>query len=150
MTWPWHSSTGTVATFWKWNRINTIVLIYTTTTERLALWCWRPLSIIFQLYGGGNRSIRRKPSPAASHWQTLSHNVISSTPRLIGIRTQTTAGYSRINRSISSWFFFSFDSNCIIYCSCGDIYFACMHPPHKSHYASLDVHEIGYASIISF
>jgi hypothetical protein len=25
--------------------------------------------------------------PAVSHWQTLSHNVISSTPRLSGIRT---------------------------------------------------------------
>jgi hypothetical protein len=31
--------------------------------------------------------------PAASHWQTLSYNVISSTPHLIGIRAQTTAGY---------------------------------------------------------
>jgi hypothetical protein len=25
--------------------------------------------------------------PAASHWQTLSHNVVSSSPRLGGIRT---------------------------------------------------------------
>ena len=25
--------------------------------------------------------------PAASHWQTLSHNVVSSTPHLSGIRT---------------------------------------------------------------
>jgi hypothetical protein len=25
--------------------------------------------------------------PVASHWQTLSHNVVSSTPRLSGIRT---------------------------------------------------------------
>jgi hypothetical protein len=25
--------------------------------------------------------------PASSHWQTLSHNVISSTPRLSGIRS---------------------------------------------------------------
>ena len=31
--------------------------------------------------------------PAASHWQILSYNVISNTPRLIGIRAQTTAGY---------------------------------------------------------
>jgi hypothetical protein len=26
-------------------------------------------------------------SPAASHWQTLSHNVVSKTPRLRGNRT---------------------------------------------------------------
>ena len=29
-----------------------------------------------------------KHQPAASHWQTLSHNVVSSTPHLSGIRTQ--------------------------------------------------------------
>jgi hypothetical protein len=29
----------------------------------------------------GNRITRRKPRPAASHWQTLSHNFVSSTPR---------------------------------------------------------------------
>ena len=39
--------------------------------------------------GGGNRSTRRKPSTCRSHWQTLSHNVVSCTPRLNGIRTQT-------------------------------------------------------------
>jgi len=26
--------------------------------------------------------------PVASHWQTLSHNVVSSTPHLCGIRTR--------------------------------------------------------------
>jgi len=30
--------------------------------------------------------------PAASHKQTLSHNVVSSTPRLSGIRTHTVSG----------------------------------------------------------
>ena len=33
-----------------------------------------------QFIDGGNRSTRRKPRPAASHQQTLSHNVVSSTP----------------------------------------------------------------------
>ena len=32
--------------------------------------------------------------PAASHWQTLSHNVVSSTPRLSGIRTHNVSGDS--------------------------------------------------------
>jgi hypothetical protein len=30
--------------------------------------------------GGGNQSTQREP-PAASHWKTLSHNTVSSTPR---------------------------------------------------------------------
>ena len=32
--------------------------------------------------------------PAASHWQLLSHNVVSSTPRLSGIRTHHISGDS--------------------------------------------------------
>ena len=46
-----------------------------------------PLSIIFQLYRGGELywQIKRENTenhrPAASHSQTLSHNVASSTPR---------------------------------------------------------------------
>ena len=31
-------------------------------------------------------------SSAASHWQTLSQNVVSSTPHLIGIRTHNLSG----------------------------------------------------------
>ena len=30
--------------------------------------------------------------PVASHWQTLSHNVVSSTPCLRGIQTQNVSG----------------------------------------------------------
>jgi hypothetical protein len=30
--------------------------------------------------------------PAASHWQTLSHNIVSSTPRLNGIQTHNVSG----------------------------------------------------------
>jgi hypothetical protein len=36
----------------------------------------------FQLYrGGGNGVHGENQWPAASHWQTLSHNIVSSTPR---------------------------------------------------------------------
>jgi hypothetical protein len=54
---------------------------------------------------GGNRSTRRKPQypeetavpggnhrPAVSDWQTLSHNFVSSTPRLSGARTHSFSG----------------------------------------------------------
>ena len=39
---------------------------------------------------------------AASHWQTLSHNVVSSTPRLYGIRTRN-VGEDRYTDCIGSY-----------------------------------------------
>ena len=41
--------------------------------------------------------------PAASHWQTLSHNVVSSTPHLNGIRTHDVSGIKNLlcNASMS-------------------------------------------------
>jgi len=38
--------------------------------------------------GGGNRSTRRNHRPVTSHLQTLSHNVVSSTPCLSGTHSQ--------------------------------------------------------------
>ena len=39
--------------------------------------------------GGGNQSTRREKNhrPTANKGQTLSHNIVSNTPRLSGIRT---------------------------------------------------------------
>ena len=47
----------------------------------LELWCLMPLSVIFLLYHSGEETgvPRENHRPAASYWQTLSHNV-SSTP----------------------------------------------------------------------
>ena len=33
-----------------------------------------------------------KQRPAASHWQTVSHNVVSSTPRPSGVQTHNVSG----------------------------------------------------------
>ena len=46
--------------------------------------------VISCFIGGGNRSIQWKP--LTCHRQTLSHNVLSSTPRLSGVRTHNISG----------------------------------------------------------
>ena len=60
----------------------------------LGLWHLMPLSTIFQLYCGGE-FYRRKPEypeKTTNLSQTLSHNFVSSTPRLSGIQTHNVTG----------------------------------------------------------
>jgi len=37
--------------------------------------------VVVSFIGGVNRSTRGNQRPAGSHWQSLSHNAVSSTPR---------------------------------------------------------------------
>jgi hypothetical protein len=56
--------------------------------NRYGLWCLSPLSTIFKLYTSRRSVLLVEENgvsgenhwPAASHWQTLSHNVVTSTP----------------------------------------------------------------------
>ena len=48
------------------------------------------VAVIF--IGGGNRSTGENHLPATSHWQTLSHNVVLSTPHRGGIQTYNVSG----------------------------------------------------------
>ena len=57
------------------------------------LWCLKPLSTIFQSYCNGQFYWWRKPQICRkSRWQTLSQNVVLTTPRLSGIRTHNVSG----------------------------------------------------------
>ena len=69
-------------------------LLFNVDIYNRELWYLTSLSTIFKLYrggqvffGGGNGVPGENHQPTGSHRKTLSHNVVSSTPRLSGIRT---------------------------------------------------------------
>ena len=57
-------------------------MVFNTTFNNISVISWQSVLLVEE-----TRVPRENHRPAASHWQTLSHNVVSSTPRLIRIQT---------------------------------------------------------------
>jgi len=55
--------------------------VFNTTFNNISVKSWR--SVLLEETGVSRENHR----PAASYWKTISHNVVSSTPCLSGIRT---------------------------------------------------------------
>ena len=62
-------------------------MVFNATFNNSSVISWRSILLVEET--GVPRENQR---PAASHLQTLSYNVVSSTPRLSGIRTHNVSG----------------------------------------------------------
>jgi hypothetical protein len=72
------------------------VMVFNATINNILVISWRSVLLVEETGVPGENH-----SPAASHWQTLSHNVVSSTPFLSGIQTHNVKG-DRVDR-VSEW-----------------------------------------------
>jgi len=64
-----------------------MVMVFNATFNNISFISWRSV-----LLEEETRVPRENNRPVASHWQTLSHNVVSITPRMGGIRTHNVSG----------------------------------------------------------
>jgi hypothetical protein len=65
-------------------------MIYYATSNNISAISWWSVLLAGETVVPGENN-----QPAASHWYTLSHNVTSSTPRLIEIPTNSVSGDRR-------------------------------------------------------
>jgi hypothetical protein len=63
------------------------IMVFNATFTNISVVSWWTVSLV-----GETGVPRQNNQPVASYWQTLSHNVISCTPRLCGIRTHNFRG----------------------------------------------------------
>ena len=59
-------------------------MVFHATFNNISVISWRPVLLVEETRASG-----KNHRPAASQWQSLSHNVVSSTPRRSSIRTTT-------------------------------------------------------------
>jgi len=62
-------------------------MVFNTTFNNISVISWGSVWLVEETGVPG-----RNHQPSTSHWQTLSHNVASSTPRLSGFRTHNVIG----------------------------------------------------------
>ena len=60
-----------------------MVMVFNATLNNISVISWKSVLLVEE-----TEVPRENHGPVASHWQTLSHNVVSSTSDLSGIRTQ--------------------------------------------------------------
>ena len=65
-------------------------MVFNATFNKVAVILWQSVLMVDETGVSGENH-----RPVASHWQTLSPNVVSSTPRLSGIRTHNFSGDRR-------------------------------------------------------
>ena len=64
-----------------------VLSCFNATFNNISVISWRSVLMVEETGVPGENRL-----PAASDWQTLSHNVVSSAPRLSGIRTENVSG----------------------------------------------------------
>jgi uncharacterized DUF497 family protein len=69
----------------EWYRV--MVMVFNATFNNISVISWRSVLLVEEIRVPGENHW-----PAAGDWQTLSHTVVSSTPRLSGIRTHNVSG----------------------------------------------------------
>jgi len=76
------------------------VMVFNATFNNISAILWQSVLLVEETGVPGQNH-----HPVASHWQTFSHNVVSNTPRLSGIRTHMISlrlGFRRNFRSVSA------------------------------------------------